>query len=476
MMIAPRRFQMKIKLKLPIMVVICLITCLCTTTRALSAETAVKPDRKYTFSSDLFTHNIPSWTRVLNDMKGKPDLTYLEIGVYEGRSFFWVMDNILTHPSSRAIAIDTFDGDFEKRFLDNVRHSGHSSKIGILKGFSQQKLRGLKLNSFDLIYIDGDHRSKMVLMDIILSWDLLKDGGILIIDDYKWFAGLPMEQRPEFAVDVFQTLFRDDFQILVKDYQLIVRKAKTPCKEAMGSIKVGEIPLACSRLGPYIYYWKPQKLYDASTNRKIVLNDGEISLIENTLISRKLGFNLEVEKKETDLYKNLLNRLGLHEISVSSKEIGILPSLASSQNELFVSALDETGSTYVAPKDGTYRFMIIGGAYEICSPKSQPGHPEWWGWLTKLLIYKNRPISWTATCQQEYPGPGNWDFELGSWTHYDTYQQAEEASRDKYIDLPLSEGEFLTFVISDCKECCFLDNSGEMYLSITLLKNLPQLK
>lgn len=458
------------------MVVICLITCLCTTTRALSAETAVKPDRKYTFSSDLFTHNIPSWTRVLNDMKGKPDLTYLEIGVYEGRSFFWVMDNILTHPSSRAIAIDTFDGDFEKRFLDNVRHSGHSSKIGILKGFSQQKLRGLKLNSFDLIYIDGDHRSKMVLMDIILSWDLLKDGGILIIDDYKWFAGLPMEQRPEFAVDVFQTLFRDDFQILVKDYQLIVRKAKTPCKEAMGSIKVGEIPVACSRLGPYIYYWKPKKLYDASTNRKIGLNDGEISLIENTLISRKLGFNLEVEKKQTDLYKNLLNRLGLHEISVSSKEIVILPSLASSQNELFVSALDETGSTYVAPKDGTYRFMIIGGAYEICSPKSEPGHPEWWGWLTKLLIYKNRPISWTATCQQEYPGPGNWDFELGSWTHYDTYQQAEEAIRDKYIDLPLSEGEFLTFVISDCKECCFLDNSGGMYLSITLLKNLPQLK
>ena len=458
------------------MVMICLITCLCTTTRPLSSEKAAKPDEKYTFSSDWFTNNIPNWTRVLSDMKGKSNLTYLEVGPYEGRSFFWVLDNILTHPSSRAIAIDTFDGDFEKRFLDNMRRSGHSSKIGILKGFSQQKLRGLNLNSFDLIYIDGDHRSKMVLMDIILSWDLLKDGGILIIDDYKLFAGLPMEQRPEFAVDVFQTLFRDDFQVLVIDYQLIVRKAKTPCNEAMGSIKVGEMPLACSRLGPYIYYWKPQKFYDASTNRKIVLNDGEISLIENTLISRKLGFNLEVEKKQTDLYKNLLNRLGLHEISVSSKEIGILPSLASSQKELFVSALDETGSTYVAPKDGTYRFMIIGGVYEICPPKSQPGHPEWWGWLTKLLIYKNRPISWTATCQQEYPGPGNWDFELGSWTHYDTYQQAEEASRDKYIDLPLSEGEFLTFVISDCKECCFLDNSGGMYLSITLLKNLPQLK
>jgi hypothetical protein len=244
----------------------------------------------------------------------------------------------------------------------------------------------------------------------------------------------------------------------------------------MGFITRLDMPLVCSRLGPYVYYWKPQKLYNALTNREIPLDEVEISLIENTLISRKLGFNLEVEKRQTDLYKNLLSRLGLHEISVSPKEIGVVPSSASSKDKLFVSAVDEMGSTYVAPKDGTYRFMIIGGAYEVCPPQSEPGHPEWWGWSTKLLIYKNRPISWTATCRPEYPGPGNWDFELGSWTHHDTYEQAEEDSKDKYIDLALDEGEFLTFVISDCKECCFLDNSGGIYLSIRPVKNQQQLK
>jgi len=308
------------KLKLLILIAIALLMGSYGTTRSWSAENIAKPDKKYTFTSDWFTHNIPNWTQILNPMKGKPDLTYLEIGVYEGRSFFWVMDNILTAPSSKAVAIDIFDGDVERRFLDNMRRSGHSSKIRLIKGFSQQKLRELPLNSFDLIYIDGDHRSKGVLMDAILSWDLLKDGGILIFDDYKLFSGLPMEMRPEFAIDVFLTLFPDEFQILIKDYQLIVRKNKNYCNEAMGFIKRLDTPFVCSRLGPYHYYWKPRKLYEASTHREIALNVGEISLLENTLLGLKLGFNLEVKEKETDLYRKLLTRLGLHEINVSSKE------------------------------------------------------------------------------------------------------------------------------------------------------------
>jgi predicted O-methyltransferase YrrM len=257
-------------------------------------------------------------------MKGKPNLTYLEIGPYEGRSFFWVMDNILTHPSSRAIAIDTFDkifdSDPEKVFLENARRSGHLSKIKVLKGFSQEKLRQLTLNSVDLIYVDGDHKSKGVLMDAIFSWDLLKEGGILIFDDYKLDYNLPMELRPEFAIDVFLNLFRDELQILVNDYQLIVRKNKSQCIEAMGFIKRLEMPLACSRLGSYVYYWKPQKLYEASTYREIALSQKDISIIENTLIGRKLGFRLEVDKKETDNYRNLLNRLGLRDIGISPKE------------------------------------------------------------------------------------------------------------------------------------------------------------
>jgi hypothetical protein len=301
-----------------------LVLCLFAGSSLMGAENQAKAAGKYTFTSDWFSHNIPTWTRVLDPLKGKPNLNYLEIGPYEGRSFLWVMDNILTHPSSRAVAIDTFDkifdSDPEQQFTDNLRRAGRLSSVRIIKGFSQEKLRSLALNSFDLIYIDGDHRSKGVLMDTLLCWDLLKEGGILIFDDYKLDYELPMEARPEFPLDVFQVLFRDEFQVLVKDYQLIIRKAKVPCTESMGYIKRMETPLICSRLGSYTYYWKPQKLYDTASNREIALTKNEISIIEKTLTGRKLGFRLEAEPRELGSYRNLFERLGITEISVVPKE------------------------------------------------------------------------------------------------------------------------------------------------------------
>jgi hypothetical protein len=309
-----------IKLKLPVFLWIVLFIFFLSMPGVSNAETNDKADGNYTFTTDWFTYHIPNWTRILKDMKGKPDLTYLEIGTWEGRSFFWVLDNILTHPSSKAIGIDTFDGDVEQRFRDNIRHSGQASKITVIKGASQQKLRELDLNSVDLIYIDGDHRSREVLMDAILSWDLLKENGILIFDDYKWFFDFPMEMRPEFAIDVFLTLFQNELQVLINDYQLIVRKTKTQCNGAMGVIKRLETVIACSHLGSYVYYWRPQKLYEASTNREFVLTKKEISLVENALSNLKMGFKLYVGKKEKDRYEDLFTRLGIREISVSSKE------------------------------------------------------------------------------------------------------------------------------------------------------------
>ena len=274
----------------------------------------------YVFTSDWFTHDIPNWTRVLGELKGKPNLTYLEIGSYEGRSLFWVMDNILTHPSSKAIAIDIFEGDLEGRFLENVKRSGRSSSIKVIKGYSQLKLRDLPLNSCDVIYIDGDHRSRGVISDAILSWDLLKAGGIMIFDDYRLYSDLPVETRPEFAIDFFLTTFRDDYQVLINDYQLMIRKTHTPCNESMGYVTRLENTIHCSRLGPYIYYWKPQRLFDGASNKEITLNKAEMALVENTLLNLKLGFSLEVGKAEADSYRSLLSRLGLREINILSKD------------------------------------------------------------------------------------------------------------------------------------------------------------
>src|SRR5262245_36678052 len=64
--------------------------------------------KNYTFTVNTFTDKIPAWTKLLNEFKGKPDISYLEIGAFEGRSALWVLENILTHPTSTLTIIDFF--------------------------------------------------------------------------------------------------------------------------------------------------------------------------------------------------------------------------------------------------------------------------------------------------------------------------------------------------------------------------------
>jgi len=103
----------------------------------------------YEFTADWFWPSVRKWELLLAEFKGQPNLSYLEVGPFEGRSFYWVLDNILTHPSTRATAIDVFEtgssayylGDFEARFRKNARISGREKDITIIKGYSKEALR-----------------------------------------------------------------------------------------------------------------------------------------------------------------------------------------------------------------------------------------------------------------------------------------------------------------------------------------------
>jgi hypothetical protein len=134
--------------------------------------------------------HVPVWKKALESYKGKPEVDYLEIGIFEGQSLLWILENILTHPTARATGIDPFSDpsytsgskadNYKEIFYSNLNASGSEDKTRIIEGYSQTELRKLPLKSFDIIYIDGSHNSADVLEDAILSWRLLKDGGILI--------------------------------------------------------------------------------------------------------------------------------------------------------------------------------------------------------------------------------------------------------------------------------------------------------
>lgn len=184
--------------------------------------------KKYDFSVDMFTFRVlPVWEETLGHLKGKPNINYLEIGVFEGGSAIWMLENILTDPTTKMTCIDIFPEPLREKFLSNLRISGFYEKATVIKGPSQVELRYLPLNSFDIIYIDGSHVAKDVLADAVLSWELLKTGGIMIFDDYKWEEKLPAELRPQIAIDSFISAFKNDVEIIYHNDQVILKKLQS---------------------------------------------------------------------------------------------------------------------------------------------------------------------------------------------------------------------------------------------------------
>lgn len=249
----------------------------------LSSAGAERPP--YRFDSDWFSANTPKWEKHLGHLRSQRGLAYLEIGPYQGQSFFWVVDNFLKDPTSRATAIDIFakgasthyGDDYETVFRSNLALSGASERVTVIKGRSQVELRRLPLESFDLIYIDGSHATRDVLTDLVLSWDLLVQGGFLVLDDYLWRARKrwPENLRPQFAIDSFITAYAKEVEIVDRGYQIILRKHPDGCLQVHYE--------GCSYIGPYFYDWRRSLLIDSKTLKPKRLRPKQKRLIETIL-------------------------------------------------------------------------------------------------------------------------------------------------------------------------------------------------
>lgn len=196
---------------------------------------------EYRFTADFFTGNIGVWKQTLARFAHKADLNFLEIGSFEGRSACWLLENILTSDSSRLTCIDTFDFagqgviwlqdegsesmSIEERFDYNIKLTGRSNNVRKIVGYSRDALRSLPLSSFDFIYIDGAHIATNVLEDAVLSWPLLKNGGLLTFDDYGWEGHPNLLFRPRVAVDAFLAIYRLQYRLVHKAYQVTIEKA-----------------------------------------------------------------------------------------------------------------------------------------------------------------------------------------------------------------------------------------------------------
>ena len=184
----------------------------------------------YAFDRDWHTRHATYWSQALERFKGKPEISYLEVGLFEGASFFWMLEKILTHPTARATGVDPFFGiysdirNYGNTFFDNLTLSGEEARTTIVRDISQTAMRRMSVESYDIIYIDGSHDARDVLEDAVLAWRLLKDGGVLIFDDYELWWDRPAAQRPQFAIDVFYTFFKNEFAVTHFGYQVMLTK------------------------------------------------------------------------------------------------------------------------------------------------------------------------------------------------------------------------------------------------------------
>ncbi len=182
------------------------------------------------FTSDWFSEHIPLWESQLAGLKGQPDLSFLEIGAFEGRATLWLLSNILTDSTSRITCIDPFEEryvyrkdnpGYEQRFDRNTRE--YIDKISKLKGYSKDILKKIEAN-FQFIYIDGSHLAADVLEDAVLSWPLVTDGGILVFDDYLLAKEPEEENRPKLGIDAFLSVYRGRYEVLHLGKQVWLRK------------------------------------------------------------------------------------------------------------------------------------------------------------------------------------------------------------------------------------------------------------
>jgi SAM-dependent methyltransferase len=165
------------------------------------------------------------WNKVLAGVDPTRPLQYLEIGCQEGSSTLWFLENFLQHPESHATVVDIFFSDSIRSTMEhNLRVTGHADKVTIKHGLSGELLRTLPLYTFDIIYLDALHASFAAAEDAFLAWRLLKDGGILIFDDYN-FPGYPSQQnRPKMAIDFFLWAFVGKYKLLGKGAVVGIKK------------------------------------------------------------------------------------------------------------------------------------------------------------------------------------------------------------------------------------------------------------
>lgn len=186
------------------------------------------------------------------------DLRYLEIGVNEGASMIWALHCL---DLIRAVGVDSYRISSGPRHEERQKSLTNSRRLmlqnialaeknlNLREGFvdlhfvvSRHFLMQAAENTrtsvfqptdnepespyFDLIYVDGDHSGSGTMRDLVLSFDVLAVGGVIVIDDLnrRWNKGKPQTRE---AFEGWFSAYENHLEPVYRDKRIaIVQKVK----------------------------------------------------------------------------------------------------------------------------------------------------------------------------------------------------------------------------------------------------------
>ena len=196
----------------------------------------------YNWTNDLPENSIKDFLSVIdhiNNNKEKTKKKILEIGTFAGTSAIRLVELI---KNSEITVIDMWENynecggiegtvdkiqenNIEQIFYKNIEISELKHLFTIKKGNSFDVLLDLNKNNetFDVIYVDGSHSLLDSYTDIVLSFELLENGGVMIIDDVPFNKG-DILNSPLEGVIYFVEKYGKRIRILKNGYRLFIEK------------------------------------------------------------------------------------------------------------------------------------------------------------------------------------------------------------------------------------------------------------
>jgi len=203
-------------------------------------------NKQYDYTRLAFKRNIRAFYEHVKPCWAEKPCLYLEIGVFEGMSLVWMLNNILTHPDARAVGIDPWlmtlkttaeqmNMVMQRALFNTTRwRVAPQAQLQLIRANSAEILRrmireeryledrqlkhyGVRIGTIDLALIDGCHNALGVLDDSRLVLQLMKPGGWMMFDDVEGQGFNHRQDHVKQGVQMFLAEAGNKVQLLWKD-------------------------------------------------------------------------------------------------------------------------------------------------------------------------------------------------------------------------------------------------------------------